>query len=118
MFARTLIRSRGCIVRGRALVSSYSLFLRQSKGTLTGMPGPKRCRALARKWWALSPAERNKYAVAAKAATPYRVEKKVARKRTSPFSQFVKANYKSVRTLPVKKRLAALAKQFKASKKL
>jgi hypothetical protein len=102
-------------------VSPFSLFLKQNKGSFISM------KTLAKKYAALNAADKSTLvAAAAKKEIKYTqaTTKKFAlkaKKRAvnlkafgkSPYAKFVKANYASVKDLPVQKRMGAIAKLWK-----
>ena len=118
-----------------ALISSYAYFVKtQAKtfpqGTLVAKSAP----IIAKRWAQLTKAEKEVLAAKAAKVAPKRSaaerqerkerrlrrEKKAAkgpkgsRRAPSPMAMYVKQNYDSVRHLPFKERLGALAKQYKA----
>ena len=97
--------------------SAYAVFVQRSKGTLLGLKGAVRCRALAAQWKKLPKTEKAKLQVIANRTTFKRRPVVRRARKAGPFALYVKKNYSKVASLPFSKRLQALAKQFKASQK-
>jgi hypothetical protein len=105
----------------RAAVSPFSLFLRQNKGSFTSM------KELASRYATLNRADMSELvAAAAKKEIKYTrvtVAKKALLKQKrdydvkargrNRYAQFVKANYRSVKNLPLQKRFSALGKLWR-----
>ena len=118
MFARTvMMRLRA--TRTMLGVSPFLIFVKKSKGALPGIGGRRRGKQLAKLYKALPKAELTKLKTEA-ARTPFKrscVKRAPKTRKPHKFAKFVAANYKSVRSVPYKKRLAALAAKWKKTQK-
>ena len=120
MFARTAVSRLRSTLLTRA-VSSFAAFIKESKGKAVyrGLKPAARGRLLGASFRALSVKDRS--ALNARAKTmraPKRRVKVPAKRRAVPvFAKFIKANAKKVGHLPARRRLPALAKLYRASKK-
>ena len=112
------VRVAGCrMFRTTAprLISGYGAFLKTAAQKFKGAPksdvtSGKVGRALGAQWKALSAAKKSAFAKQGK-----RIKLAKKTRKGSAFAKFVKKNYSKVTKLPFKKRLAALAKLWKAS---
>ena len=114
---RVALAARKAAAKPVRRLTSYGLFMRMTAkdAALNALPIAKRGKALAKKWQTVTAAQKKTLAAQAKKIV---VQPKVKKARKpSGFALFVKKNYKSVKNLPFKQRLAALAKQWKAVQK-
>jgi len=94
-------------------------FREEVEGRASGIGGRRRGKQLAKLYKALPKAELTKLKTEA-ARTPFKrscVKRAPKTRKPHKFAKFVAANYKSVRSVPYKKRLAALAAKWKKAQK-
>ena len=118
MLVKTVLRFGKAVgTRHAARASSYSMFLKSMSGDsrLTGLDVVARGRVLGKVWRALPDAKKQAFAAQAKGIL-FAARPRVARKRSTAYATFTKANLHHVAHLPGRQRFAAIAKLWKAQK--
>uniref|UniRef100_A0A7S1PR78 HMG box domain-containing protein n=1 Tax=Neobodo designis TaxID=312471 RepID=A0A7S1PR78_NEODS len=101
-------------------LTSFGLFMKQTakNPALNALPIKKRGVALGKMWRALPATQKKALAAQAKKIVlKPKVRKARKARKPSAYNKFIQANYRKVKNVAPKKRLAALAKMWKAAKK-